>query len=138
MTEEKHFVQAGNRKFSPSYYAELVARTKFHEAHSIAAVSQAGNYGTDLLQVSSHNTPTAICVPFEGKIFAVGGGDKRFPPLSDTPPYHPNCLHLLFPTFVEAMEVQGTLDSFSAFSRGKISRPPVPAGFVPVGQRVLV
>ena len=137
LAENQRFVQAGSRKFTPSYYAELVARTKFHESHTAAAMAQAANYRTDLLQVSSHNTTSAICVPFEAKIFSVGGIDKRFPPLVDTPPFHPNCLHLLFPTFVEAMEVQKTLDSFSSFSRDKISKPPVPAGFVPVDKRKL-
>ena len=138
MVDGQRYVQAGARKFTPEYYAEMVARTKFHESHTAAAVSQAANYQTDLLQVSSHNTPTAICIPFEAKIFSVGGIDNRFPPLTDTPPYHPNCLHLLFPTFVSAMEVQGTLDSFSEFSKGKISKPPVPASFVPVAQRTAV
>ncbi|GAF85061.1 unnamed protein product, partial [marine sediment metagenome] len=99
---EHHFVQAGSRKFSPSYYAEMVTRTKFHDAQSIAALAQANNYDTDLVQVSSHNTKTPICLPFEAKIFSVSGKDKRFPPLTETSPYHPNCLHLMFPTFVES------------------------------------
>jgi len=131
------FVQAGKFRYKPSYYAEMVARTKFHQAQSQAALVQANNYSTDLMQVSSHNTLTRICIPYEGKIYSISGNDKRFPALFDTPPYHPNCLHLLFPTFETAMEVQGTLESFSAFSKGKISRPPVPSGFVPVGDRVL-
>jgi hypothetical protein len=132
---DKKFVQAGSRKYTPSYYAEMVTRTKFHDAHTFAALSQANNFNTDLVQVSSHNTTTAICVPFEGKVFSISGRDRRFPPLSDSPPYHPNCLHLIYPTFESAMQTQGTLDSFSAFSRNKISRPPTPAGFVPVKSR---
>jgi hypothetical protein len=133
--ENKHFVQAGRYKYKPGYYAELVTRTKFHEAQSEAALVEAANYSTDLVQVSTHNTSTKICVPFEGRIFSISGKDPRFPPLSDVPPYHPNCLHLLFPTFESAMEVQGTLESFSAFSKGNISRPPIPASFIPVSQR---
>ena len=135
MAANKRFVQAGSKKFTPSYYAEMVTRTKFHEAHSFAGLAQAKNYGTDLVQVSSHNTTTAICLPFEAKVFSVSGKDPRFPPLTETPPYHPNCLHLIFPTFESAMEVQGTLKAFSAFSEGRISRPPVPAGFVPIDKR---
>jgi hypothetical protein len=133
--DNKRFVQAGKFKYRPEYYAKLVARTKFHEAHSMAALSQASNYGTDLMQVSSHNTTTVICQQYEGKIFSISGKDKRFPTLTQVPPYHPNCLHLLFPTFESAMVVQGTLDSFSAFSKGDINRPPVPAGFIPIGER---
>lgn len=135
MIDEKQFVQAGARKYRPSDYAELVARTKFHEAQSAAALAQAQNYGTDLVQISTHNTTTAICIEYEGKVFSISGDDKRFPQLDNTPPFHPNCLHLAFPTFESAMRQQGTLDSFSAFSKGQISRPPVPSGFVPVSER---
>ncbi len=136
--ENKRFVQAGKRHYKPSYYAEMVGRVKFHEAHSEASLMQAKNYDTDLIQVSSHNTKTAICLDFEGKVFSISGKDKRFPLLTENSPYHPNCLHLQFPTFEGAMEVQGTLDSFSAFSKGDISRPPLPASFIPVDERVVV
>jgi hypothetical protein len=136
--ENKQFVQAGKMKFKPDTYAELVARTKFHEAQSQAALLEASNYDTDLIQVSSHNTTTEICIPFEGKIFSISGKDKRFPPLTESSPFHPRCLHLMYPAFESALETQGTLESFSAFSKGKISRPPAPASFIPVGNRELV
>ena len=124
---KKQFIQAGKYKYRPHYYAEMVARTKFHQAHSQAALSQGLNYGTDLMEVSSHNTTTKICMPYEGKIFSASGKDPRFPPLTDSPPYHPYCLHLIFPTFESALQVQGTLERFSEFSLGQISRPPIPA-----------
>lgn len=135
MVDEKLFVQAGSRRYRPRDYAEIVARTKFHEAQAAASLSQAQNYGTDLVQVSSHNTTTEICIEYEGKVFSISGNDPRFPKLDNTPPYHPNCLHLLFPTFEGAMVQQGTLESFSAFSKDEISRPPTPSGFIPVSQR---
>lgn len=133
--ENKSFVQAGKYRYKPRYYAEMVARTKFHEAQSYAALGQANNYNTDLMQISTHNTTTKICMDFEGKIFSISGKDFRFPPLSDTPPYHPNCLHLMYPTFESAMQVQGTLGAFSAFSMGEVNRPPIPAGFIPFANR---
>ena len=133
--EKRQFVQAGKLKFRPHYYAELVARTKFHQAHSQGALAQGLNYNTDLMEISSHNTSTAICMPYEGKIFSVSGKDPRFPPLVDSPPYHPNCLHLMFPTFESALQTQGTLERFSEFSLDKITRPPIPASFIPVGAR---
>ncbi len=131
----KQFVQAGKMRYNPSKYAELVARTKFIEAHSQAALVTAANYETDLVQISTHNTDCAQCIDFEGKIFSVSGKDKRFPPLYTIPPYHPRCLHLMFATFVSMMEVQGTLDSFSDFSLGRVTRPPIPASFIPIAQR---
>lgn len=126
------------RNFKPDYYAELVSRVKFHEAHSAGAIQQAENYDTDLIIVSTHNTQTEICQQYEGKIYSLTGTDKRFPVLDQTAPFHPNCLHLIYPQFVEALEIQGTLEGFSDFSLGKTDRPPAPAGFVPVKDRVPV
>lgn len=109
MIDQHQFIQAGKYHYRPHYYAEMVARTKFHQAHSQASLMQAANYGTDLVEISDHNTTTAICIPFEGNIYSVSGADPRFPPLSDTPPYHPNCLHLMFPTFESGLITQGVL-----------------------------
>ena len=105
--EKHHFVQAGSRKYTAHYYAEMVARTKFHQAHSQATLVQSYNYGTDLVEISSHNTTTAICIPFEGNIYSIRGGHPVFPPLIDSPPFHPNCLHLMYPTFESGLIVQG-------------------------------
>ena len=138
VTESKQFVQAGKMRYKPNVYAELVARTKFIEAHSQAALMMAANYETDLVQISTHNTDCGDCIEYEGKIYSRSGKSKIFPPLYNIPPYHCRCLHLMFPTFMSMMEVQGTLDSFSAFSLGKISRPPVPASFIPAAERILV
>lgn len=97
------FIQAGKYRYTPDYYAQLVARTKFHEAQSMAALTTAKNYDTNLVQVSDHNTKTEICIPYEGNIYSIDGKGK-YPPLEDTPPYHPNCLHLLYPVFESALE----------------------------------
>jgi hypothetical protein len=128
-------VRAGSKTFTPEYYAEMVSRTKFHEAQSHAAMQQAANYGTDLVVVSNHNTTTAICQPYEARTFSISGKDPRFPKLDQVPPFHPNCLHLLYPVFESAMEIDGTLEAQSEFSRGKSDRPPVPAGYVPISER---
>lgn len=79
------------RTYSARYYAEMVSRVKFHEAQSQSALVVANNYETDLVRVSSHNTTTKICMPFEGKIYSISGKDKRFPMLQETSPYHTNC-----------------------------------------------
>jgi len=129
------YVIAGSRRFKPKYYAEMVTRVKFHEAQAQGAIMTAGNYGTSLVQVSSHNTTTEICQQYEGMIFSISGKDKRFPVLQAVPPYHVNCLHLLFPMFESAMEADGTLKQWQDFSHGKTDKPPSPANFVPVDGR---
>jgi len=138
MIKAGRFVQAGRYKYKAEYYARMVGRVKFHEAHSTAALSQARNYDTDLVIVSSHNTTTSICLPFEGKVFSINGRDKRFPVLDLYPPFHPNCLHLIYPQFVEGMEAQGSLKQFEDFSKGATQAPPYPASFIPIDERILL
>lgn len=133
--DKELLVQAGGKRFSPDYYAELVARTKFHEAHSCAAIATCKNYGTDLVIISAHNTNTEICQQYEGKVFSLSGNDPRFPLLDAVPPFHPNCLHLMFPMFESAMEAEGVIDEFVRFSNGESDRPPYPASFTPVKER---
>ncbi len=128
-------IQAGSKTFTPEYYAELVSRTKFHEAQANAALVQAKNYNTDLVLVSNHNTTTEICQQYEARTFSISGKDPRFPVLDQTPPFHPNCLHLLYPVFEDAMIIDKTLQGQSDFSKGKINRPPVPKGFIPISKR---
>lgn len=135
--EGKLFVQAGRYRYKPSYYAELVARSKFHQAHTQAALGQARNYDTDLVEISTHNTTTAICLPFEGKVFSISGKDTRFPPIDEFPPFHPNCLHLMFPTFESGMEAEGTLKAYEAFSNDRIETHPTVRNFIPAGDRVV-
>jgi len=135
IVDGQKYVVAGSRKYSPNYYAEMVTRVKFHEAQSFAAVATAGNYGTSLLKVSNHNTVSEICQKYEGKVYSVGGKDNRFPPLETMSPFHVNCLHLMFPVFVEGLEADGGLDKWEAFSKGKSKTPPGPKSFIPVDER---
>lgn len=131
---DKKFVQVNNRMYKPRYYAELVTRTKFHETQSNGTIFTALNYGTDLVRVSSHNTTTEICQQYEGKVFSISGASKQFPYLFEEPPFHPNCLHLLFPEFIEGYS-QKTLQQMADFSNGLINEPPFPKGFVPINKR---
>ena len=131
----EYYVIAGKKRFKPNYYAELVTRVKFHEAQAYGAMQTAANYGTSLVKVSYHNTTTEICQQYENMIFSMDGKDKRFPLLTETPPFHPNCLHNLFPVFAEAMEATGTLKQWEDFSKGTSQTPPAPKGFVPIDKR---
>lgn len=132
------FVQAGNRKYTARYYAEMVARTKFHQAQAQAAIAQAKNHDTDLVQVSSHNTSTPICIPFEGQMYSLSGETKGFEILPESPPFHPNCLHLLFPAFESALIADGSLQQWKDFSSGKLDKPPYPSNFIPISERDVI
>lgn len=125
------------RQYDVEAYAELVARTKLTEVSTLAVLDTAQEVGSDLVQVSSHNTICAVCAPHEGKIFSISGSDPDFPELEDEPPYHPNCQHSLSVVVREALELDGTLAGYAAFSNDEADRPPTKRGFVPVAEREL-
>lgn len=118
-------------------YADMVARTKLQEASASAVLNTTAQAGGDLVQVSSHNTTSKICVQFEGKIYSISGNNKDFPKMSEAPPFHPNCLHTLTTTFEEGLEADGTYDKYSDFSKGKTEQHPTRTSFTPVSERAL-
>lgn len=98
--EEKMTVINGKR-YKTEKYAETLARTTNITANSETNLIIAENNDTDLVRISDHNTKTPFDAQFEGRIFSIKGKDKRFPLLLYKPPYHPNCLHIMQPVFVE-------------------------------------
>ena len=118
-------------------YSELVARTKLMEASTQAVLDTAQTVGSDLVQVSVHNTLCAVCAQFEGKVFSLSSSDPDFPPLEDEPPYHPNCMHSLSITFREGMARDGTLEKYVDFSTGETEEHPTRAGWIPLAERKL-
>lgn len=87
------------RRWKPETYAKMVARTRTREAQSQGTIRATLEAGHNLVRVSDHNTETEICLPFEGQIFSLDG-KGGFDTLGETPPFHPNCLHVLTPAIV--------------------------------------
>lgn len=131
---EDFTIKAGSKRFTGKYYSELVARTKTRDAQTAGVLNTAAEYGTDLVEVSSHNTTTAICIPFEGKIFSISGRGPDFPALFDTPPFHPNCLHNITIIFREVLERRG-IQKYIDFANGDTEIHPTRASHIPVSQR---
>jgi hypothetical protein len=84
------------RKYRVDYYAEMVARTRTREAQTAATIDMIRAFGEDLVRISDHNTTTPICKPHEGRIYSITGLGG-YPLLVETPPYHPNCQHVVTP-----------------------------------------
>ena len=64
-------------------------------------------YGNDLVQVSVHamnEPPGDICYQYQGRVFSISGNDPNFPQLTDRPPFHPNCEHVLLPVDKETLQ----------------------------------
>lgn len=107
--EGEDFIEVNGRHFSLDYYAELVARTRLREAQTEATKNMCSEYDNDLVEFSAHNSPCALCAPFEGGVYSISGRHPVYPPLTDeeTPPIHPNCEHSISPTSDIAIEVRG-------------------------------
>jgi hypothetical protein len=138
--KDKKYITVINKNGQPimykiPYYSEMVFRVAWHEAQSAAVKTNNVNWGTDLIRVSSHNTTTAICQQYEGKIFSLNGKNKDFPIADQTPPYHVNCLHYITTTFEESLKVQGNYEDYAKFSNNETNKPPGQEGFVPVKKR---
>jgi hypothetical protein len=107
-------VVVNGRKFDPDYYAELVARTRTREAVTQGSINTGVEYGVDLYQVSFHASSCPVCVPFQGKVFSLTGGDG-FPQLEKRPPYHPQCGHVLL-AYVPIPGKDAEVDALREFS----------------------
>jgi len=125
------------RQYTVESYSDLVARTKLQEASAQAVIDTAFEIGEDLVQISSHNTKSAVCAVFEGKIYSVSGNNKHFPAMSEAPPFHPNCLHTMSIVFPAALKSNGTYDKYSEFSKGETDKHPTRTKFIPVNEREL-
>jgi hypothetical protein len=118
MGDEK-FISIKGRNYEPKTYSELVARTRTREATTKGTINSTLQYGLDLVQVSVHSNPCPVCLKFQGKIYSISGTDPNFPPLTQEPPYHPNCEHVLLPITRVAMEDRGTFEPLLKFSRSR-------------------
>lgn len=92
---DRKVLEINGRMYRADYYAELVARTRTREAQSAATLDVCLYAGEDLVRISKHNTSTPLCKEFEGKTFSVSGRSDQYPKLDRTPPFHPNCQHVL-------------------------------------------
>lgn len=89
------FVDRGGRTWKLDTYARMVARTVQREAASLGTLDRMSQVGLDLVKVSDHNTKTAICKEFEGKVFSISGKTRGYKKLKRPAPFHPNCKHVI-------------------------------------------
>lgn len=115
---DEQFITINGRNYKPEAYSRLLARTRFVEATNRANINTSLQYGVDLVQVSVHYHPqTDPCSRHQGKIYSISGGDPDFPPLEESPPFHPNCRHQLLPITRESLEDRGLLEGSIKFSK---------------------
>jgi SPP1 gp7 family putative phage head morphogenesis protein len=118
-----NLVQAGGRRFTPEYYAELVTRTRTREAVTQGAITRSMEFGITLFQVSIHDNPCPRCAQFQGKVYSIVP-NAGFPMLEFRPPFHPHCRHVVLPY----VPVPGREDRHEALRVLSNSKAPITGG----------
>jgi hypothetical protein len=108
LIEDDEFIEINGRMYRMQKYAELVARTTMRESQTAATLDLCNQYENDLVVVSDHGCDCDICEPYEGNTYSISGRSLNYPMLEDSPPFHPNCKHVLNATSEEAIEVRAS------------------------------
>lgn len=85
----------GGNTWTLKRYSEMLARTHTMRAFNDSAINRAGQFGVDLVQISTHGGACPICAPLEGNIYSLSGDDPNYPRYTIGLPIHPNCRHTL-------------------------------------------
>lgn len=88
-------IDRGGHSWTLKRYTEMLARTHVIKASNEALINRAGQFGVDIVQVSSHGGACPICVPYEGTLYSLSGQSENYPALNIGMPIHPNCRHVL-------------------------------------------
>lgn len=126
LVEDGNLIEINGKAWIMDKYADLVARTSLREAATSATLDLCDQYDNDLVEVSDHATDCDECEEFEGKIYSISGKSATYPPLSDEPPYHPNCKHSLLPTSEEAIAARQSETGPAAPEPPPPAAPPAP------------
>lgn len=93
------------RNYKAKSYTEMLIRTASREAHSRGIIQRSIDEDYDLVTVSSHvgGKDDELCAPHDGRTYSLTGKTSGYPVLDFTPPFHPNCKHVLLPGPVEGL-----------------------------------
>lgn len=101
------------RKYDPTKYADMFARSAIKETQNTAAFNEAKSVGSDIMEMSSHSSACEICQPLEGRWYSLNR-DGDYPYIYSTAwkgghklP-HPRCEHT-FTTVILALEDKDTI-----------------------------
>ena len=85
----------GGHTWTLRRYSEMLARTHVIKASNEALINRAGQFGVDIVQISTHSGACPLCTPYEGNLYSLSGTSETYPPLNIGLPIHPNCRHVL-------------------------------------------
>lgn len=103
--------KAGRRWQAETYVRTVITSTMGNVANSMQD-ERMKEWGTELVEISSHNGARPKCAPYQGRIFSVSGNNTQYPNLYTDTSYGDvaglfgiNCGHIKYP-FVEGISTQ--------------------------------
>lgn len=104
-------VDKSGREWTPESYIALVTRSMSNNVANEMQFQRMDEYGSDLIEVSSHMGARPKCFPWQGAIYSRSGNDKKYPAFSETSYGEPaglfgiNCRHYATP-FIHGISEQ--------------------------------
>lgn len=103
---ETAFIDRGGHVWSLERYADTVIRSTVNRTYNELRMSRMGDYGVDLVLVSTHPDPREICSKIQGKVASLkrpGENDSKYPSIYEFGYGEPggirgvNCRHMFYP-----------------------------------------
>lgn len=103
---ETAFIDRGGHVWSLERYADTVIRSTVNRTYNELRISRMGDYGVDLVLVSTHPDPREICSKIQGKVASLkrpGENDSKYPSIYEFGYGEPggirgvNCRHMFYP-----------------------------------------
>jgi SPP1 gp7 family putative phage head morphogenesis protein len=89
-------IDRGGKRWKIDTYAQMLVRTHMNKSNNRGTINRLIENGVDLIEMSSHENPSDMCAPLQGKIYSISGDNKKYPKAPDLP-IHPNCRHSFLP-----------------------------------------
>lgn len=114
---ETAFIDKGGHVWSLERYADTVIRSTVNRTYNEVRMSRMGDYGVDLVLVSSHPDPRPACAPIQGRVASIKRpheNNTNYPSIYEFGYGQPdglrgiNCRHMFYP-FVDGLNVNNQI-----------------------------
>lgn len=75
-----------------AYMANVIQYNQ-RKAHVDGSINRLIENDQDLVYVNYVGVTCELCAKYQGRVYSISGNDKRFPALTERPPYHGHCVH---------------------------------------------
>jgi hypothetical protein len=75
---------SAGRRWTTEAYAQTIVRSNVRGVVTDTQLERAKQFGTDLVEISSHVGARPNCEPYQGKVYSVSGQSNKYPSLAST------------------------------------------------------